>query len=238
MRPYRSPHHSASAVALVGGGSTPRPGEISLAHRGVLFMDELPEYDRKVLEVLREPLESGEIHISRAARQVTYPAAFQLVAAMNPCPCGYQGHPKKACRCTPDQVLRYQSRLSGPFLNRIDMQIEVPAVEARDLEQMPQGENSAQVAQRVARAFERQMARQGCVNARLSVRQLDEFATPDEAGRNLIAKAMTQFNWSARVYHRILRVARSIADLEGAAAVGVPHVAQAIQYRRGLLSEE
>ena len=237
VRPYRSPHHSASAVALVGGGSSPRPGEISLAHRGVLFMDELPEFDRKVLEVLREPLESGEIHISRAARQVTYPAAFQLVAAMNPCPCGYQGHPKKACRCTPDQVLRYQSRLSGPFLNRIDMQIEVPAVEARDLEQMPQGENSAQVAERVARAFEQQMARQGCVNARLSVRQLDEFATPDEAGRNLIAKAMTQFNWSARVYHRILRVARSIADLEECERVGAVHVAQAIQYRRGLLSE-
>ena len=237
VRPYRSPHHTASAVALVGGGSTPRPGEISLAHRGVLFMDELPEFDRKVLEVLREPLESGEIHISRAARQVTYPAAFQLVAAMNPCPCGYQGHPKKACHCTPDQIARYQSRLSGPFLNRIDMQVEVPAVEAADLHQAPAGESSAVVAERVVRAFERQMARQQCMNARLSVQQIDEFAAPDDAGRHLLVKAMNQFNWSARVYHRILRVARSVADLEGSSAVKASHVAQAIQYRRGLLSD-
>ena len=237
VRPYRSPHHTASAVALVGGGSTPRPGEISLAHRGVLFMDELPEFDRKVLEVLREPLESGDIHISRAARQVTYPAAFQLVAAMNPCPCGYQGHPKKACHCTPDQIARYQSRLSGPFLNRIDMQVEVPAVEAADLHQAPTGESSATVAERVVRAFERQMARQQCLNARLSVQQMDEFATPDDAGRQLLVKAMNQFNWSARVYHRILRVARSVADLEGSDTIKASHVAQAIQYRRGLLSD-
>jgi magnesium chelatase family protein len=234
VRPYRSPHHTASAVALVGGGSVPRPGEISLAHRGVLFMDELPEFDRKVLEVLREPLESGEIHISRAARQTTYPAAFQLIAAMNPCPCGYLGHAKKPCRCTPDQVMRYQSRLSGPFLNRIDMQIEVPAVEASDLDKLPTGESSALVAERVERAFMRQIARQGCVNARLSVKQLDAHATPDEAGRTILAKAMTQLNWSARVYHRILRVARTIADLEGVQAIGAPHVAQAIQYRRAL----
>ncbi len=235
VRPYRSPHHTASAVALVGGGSTPRPGEISLAHRGVLFLDELPEFDRKVLEVLREPLESGEIHISRAARQTTYPAAFQLIAAMNPCPCGYLGHPQKACRCTPDQAARYQSRLSGPFLNRIDMQIEVPAVAAQDLEKMPMGESSAQVAERVSRAFSIQVERQGCVNSRLSVKQIDALATPDEAGRTLLAKAMTQLNWSARVYHRVLRVARTAADLEGVAQVSAPHVAQAIQYRRALL---
>ncbi len=237
IRPFRAPHHTASAVALVGGGSIPRPGEISLAHRGVLFLDELPEFDRKVLEVLREPLESGEIHISRAARQMRYPAAFQLIAAMNPCPCGYQGHPKKDCRCTPDQILRYQSRLSGPFLNRIDMLVEVPAVEVQDLAQMPVGESSASIAQRVSQAFEQQMTRQGCVNARLSVSQLDVFAQPDDAGRKLMAKAMTQFNWSARVYHRILRVARSIADLDGSDGVRSVHIAQAIQYRRGLLSE-
>lgn len=237
VRPYRSPHHTASAVALVGGGSMPRPGEISLAHRGVLFMDELPEFDRKVLEVLREPLESGEIHISRAARQTTYPAAFQLIAAMNPCPCGYLGHTKKTCRCTPDQIMRYQSRLSGPFLNRIDMQIEVPAVQASDLNKLPAGESSAVVAERVEHAFKRQIERQGCVNARLSVKQLDAHATPDERGHSVLTKAMNQLNWSARVYHRVLRVARTVADLEGAKQVTASHIAQAIQYRRGLLSE-
>ena len=235
VRPYRSPHHTASAVALVGGGSTPRPGEISLAHRGVLFLDELPEFDRKVLEVLREPLESGEIHISRAARQTTYPAAFQLIAAMNPCPCGYLGHTKKTCRCTPDQIIRYQSRLSGPFLNRIDMQIEVPTVDSNDLDQLPSGETSAAVAERIERAFATQVARQGCANARLSVKQIDAHATPDERGRDVLAKAMTQLNWSARVYHRVLRVARTVADLEGVEQVKATHVAQAIQYRRALM---
>lgn len=238
VRPYRSPHHTASAVALVGGGSTPRPGEISLAHRGVLFLDELPEFDRKVLEVLREPLESGEIHISRAARQTTYPAAFQLIAAMNPCPCGYLGHTKKTCRCTPDQIIRYQSRLSGPFLNRIDMQIEVPAIDSSDLDQLPSGESSVVVAERVQRAFMRQIARQTCVNARLSVKQIDQYATPDERGRAVLAKAMTQLNWSARVYHRVLRVARTVADLEGVEHINATHVAQAIQYRRALMDVE
>lgn len=233
-RPYRSPHHTASAVALVGGGSIPRPGEISLAHNGILFLDELPEFDRKVLEVLREPLESGEIHISRAARQATFPAKFQLIAAMNPCPCGYLGHPTQACRCTPDHVLRYQSRLSGPFLNRIDMQIEVPAVSVTDLNKMTVGESSQVVAARVGRAFERQIARQGVVNARLSVKQVDAFCVPDEAARELLAKAMERLNWSARVYHRVLRVARTIADLENVRVINGSHVAQAIQYRRAL----
>jgi magnesium chelatase family protein len=200
----------------------------------VLFLDELPEFDRKVLEVLREPLESGEIHISRAARQSTFPAKFQLIAAMNPCPCGYLGHPTQACRCSPDNVLRYQSRLSGPFLNRIDMQIEVPAVAVTDLNKMSLGEKSHSVAARVRTAFERQVARQGVVNARLSVKQVDTHCVPDDAARQLLAKAMEQLNWSARVYHRVLRVARTIADLESVDVIGVVHVAQAIQYRRAL----
>lgn len=234
-RPYRSPHHTASAVALVGGGSIPRPGEISLAHRGVLFMDELPEFDRKVLEVLREPLESGEIHISRAARQTTYPAAFQLIAAMNPCPCGYLGHPHKSCRCSPDQVLRYQSRLSGPFLNRVDMQIEVPAMTAADMEDQPTGESSSVVQQRVAKAYARQIIRQNCVNARMSIQQIEAHAIPEQTGKTLLARAMTQLNWSARVYHRVLRVARTIADLDEIETVQAKHIAQAIQFRRALV---
>ncbi|GHA72143.1 ATP-dependent protease [Formosimonas limnophila] len=233
-RPYRNPHHTASAVALVGGGSIPRPGEISLAHHGVLFLDELPEFDRKVLEVLREPLESGEIHISRAARQATFPAKFQLIAAMNPCPCGYLGHPTQVCRCSPDNVLRYQARLSGPFLNRIDMQIEVPAVAVSDLNKMSLGEKSSSVAKRVCTAFDRQIKRQGVVNARLSVKQVDSYCVPDDAARQLLAKAMGQLSWSARVYHRVLRVARTIADLEGLDTIGLPHMAQAVQYRRAL----
>lgn len=237
VRPFRSPHHTASSVALVGGGSIPRPGEISLSHRGVLFLDELPEFDRRVLEVLREPLESGEIHISRAAQQVTYPAAFQLVAAMNPCPCGYLGDAKKSCRCTPDQVARYQSRLSGPFLNRIDMQVEVPAVDTDSLAALPQGETSILVATRVHAAFERQMARQNCVNARLTVKLIDQYAMPTDAGQKLLSRAMNQLHWSARIYHRILRVARTVADLVQSERVDAPHIAQAIQYRRALVEK-
>lgn len=233
-RPYRSPHHGASSVALVGGGTIPRPGEISLAHNGVLFLDELPEFDRKVLEALREPLESGQINISRAARQATFPAKFQLIAAMNPCPCGYLGDATHACRCTPDNVLRYQSKLSGPFLNRIDMQIEVPVVAINDLNQMTVGESSAVVAKRVAVAFERQIARQGVVNARLSAKQVDIYCVPNDSARQLLSQAMIQFGWSARVYHRILRVARTIADLEGFEVIDAAHMAQAIQYRRAL----
>lgn len=235
-RPYRSPHHTASAVALVGGGSVPRPGEISLAHNGILFLDELPEFDKKVLEVLREPLESGEIHISRAARQAVFPAKFQLVGAMNPCPCGYLGHPTRTCRCAPDQVLRYQSRLSGPFLNRIDMQIEVPAVSVDALSSAGLGEPSVVVAERVLQAFDRQIERQGCVNAHLSVKAVESVCVLDEAASALLGRAMAQLNWSARVYHRILKVARTIADMDGAGQIGVTHVAQAVQYRRAMPS--
>lgn len=233
-RPFRAPHHTASSVALVGGGSVPRPGEISLAHHGILFMDELPEFDKKVLEVLREPLESGEINISRAAHQTTFPARFQLVAAMNPCPCGYFGHPKRACRCSPDQVLRYQSRLSGPLLNRIDMQIEVPAVEVADLATQEQRETSAVVAARVMAAHERQIKRQGVSNALLSVKDVEKFCLLDVAAQAVLSRAMAQLNWSARVYHRILRLARTIADMNEAENIGAAHIAQAIQYRRAL----
>ncbi|MGL4768000.1 MAG: YifB family Mg chelatase-like AAA ATPase [Formosimonas sp.] len=236
-RPFRSPHHTSSVQAIVGGGAVPKPGEISLAHHGVLFLDELPQFQRNVLEALREPLETGEIHIARATRHDVFPARFQFVGAMNPCPCGYLGHPTQACRCTPDVILRYQSRLSGPFLNRIDMQVEVPVVAGVDLSEVPRGESSAVVAERVQRAVQRQMTRQGVLNAHLNVKQVDEFCALDDAARQLLLKVMAQLNWSARVYHRILRVARTIADLEGAVAVASSHVAQAIQYRRALKTE-
>jgi magnesium chelatase family protein len=234
QRPHRAPHHTASAVALVGGGSEPRPGEISLAHHGVLFLDEFPEFDRKVLEVLREPLENRRIVISRAARQAEFPASFQLVAAMNPCPCGYRGHPNGRCRCTPDQVARYTGKLSGPLLDRIDLIIEVPAVSQSELAMPAQGESSAAVRERVAQARSRQQARQGHENARLGSRDLDHYAQLDGAGQALMETAMQRLDLSARAYHRILRVARTIADLAGAKDIGAGHLAEAIQYRRGL----
>ena len=230
--PYRSPHHTASTAALVGGGSIPRPGEISLAHRGVLFLDEFPELDRRVLEALREPMESGRIHISRAARQADFPAQFQLVSAINPCPCGHYGDPRGKWRCTPDQVARYLGKLSGPLLDRIDLQIEVPALSPETLQGAPCGESSTVVRARVGEAFGRQLRRQGKPNARLEPREIDAYCQPDEPGAALLRNALARFNLSARAYHRVLRVARSIADLAGCAAILPAHVAEAIQYRR------
>jgi len=231
-RPFRAPHHSASVAALVGGGTLPRPGEISLAHNGVLFLDELPEFDRRVLEALREPLETGSITVSRAQRRVEFPARFQLVAAMNPCPCGQRGTGR--CRCTPEQVARYIGRLSGPLLDRIDVTVEVPALEPAQLADAYPAESSAAVAARVAAARERQWRRQGCVNAELAPAQVDRHCTPDEAGRALLVQAVERLGLSARGYHRVLKVARSIADLAGAERVGAAHVAEAVQYRRAL----
>jgi magnesium chelatase family protein len=235
QRPWRSPHHSASAVALVGGGSFPRPGEISLAHHGVLFLDELPEFDRRVLEVLREPLESGHITISRAARQTDFPARFQLVAAMNPCPCGWQGHPAGKCRCTPDQIARYRGKLSGPLMDRIDLHVEVPSLPHDELLGGVRGEDSASVRARVGAARARQMCRQGKINARLTQTELDDHCALDTPSEQLLRQAMQKLDLSARSAHRILRVARSIADLADSPHLQLAHLAEAVQYRRHAL---
>ncbi|MFN4341825.1 MAG: YifB family Mg chelatase-like AAA ATPase [Azonexus sp.] len=232
MRPYRQPHHTASAVALVGGGNPPRPGEISLAHHGILFLDELPEFDRKVLETLREPLETGRIHIARAARHAEFPAEFQLIAAMNPCPCGFHGAPDGKCRCTPDQIARYRGKLSGPFLDRIDLIIEVPALPPDALAGKAEGEASATVRRRVEAAHARQQARQHKLNARLSASEVERCCQPDAAGSQLLQQATARLDLSARAWHRILKVARTIADLAGSEQIGALHVAEAIQYRR------
>ncbi|AJP49124.1 ATP-dependent protease [Rugosibacter aromaticivorans] len=234
QRAFRAPHHSASTAALVGGGSVPRPGEISLAHNGTLFLDELPEFQRGVLEALREPLETGHIHIARAARRAEFPARFQLIAAMNPCPCGYLGHPSGKCRCTPDQVARYRGKLSGPLLDRIDLMVDVPAISEAELSSRAAGETSAIVRARVMDARDWQLQRQGKPNAQLTPDEIAKFATPDVAGAKLLAQAMAQLSLSARGYHRILKVARSIADLASAPAINAAHIAEAIHYRRGL----
>ncbi|MGE0079775.1 MAG: YifB family Mg chelatase-like AAA ATPase [Thiohalomonadaceae bacterium] len=233
VRPFRAPHHTASAVALVGGGSHPRPGEISLAHNGVLFLDELPEFDRRVLEVLREPLESGHITISRAARQARFPAHFQLIAAMNPCPCGYLGHASGRCRCTEEQVLRYRARISGPLLDRIDLRIEVPSLPPEALRAAQPGEPSSAVRARVAAARERQLARAGRPNARLGPAHIARHChLPPEAAA-LLEQAVARLGLSARSHDRILKVARTIADLAGAERIAAAHVAEAIGYRKG-----
>ena len=232
-RPFRSPHHTASGVALVGGGGVPRPGEISLAHRGVLFLDELPEFDRKVLEVLREPLESGHITISRAARQADFPAQFQLIAAMNPCPCGYLGHFNNKCRCTPDQVMRYKGKISGPLLDRIDLHIEVAALKEDELTKAANAESSEVIRSRVEKARDVQLQRQGKANFALGTAEIEKYCQPDEEGSALIKTAISRLNLSARAYHRILKVARSIADLAGDAHIKSAHIAEAVQYRRG-----
>jgi magnesium chelatase family protein len=234
QRPFRAPHHSSSAAALVGGRNPPRPGEITLAHLGVLFLDELPEFDRHVLETLREPLEAGRITISRAAWQADFPAACQLIAAMNPCPCGWRGDPNGRCRCTPEIAARYMRKLSGPLLDRIDIQIEIPALSPAELSARAadSGEPSAAIAARVQQARERQITRQGKTNRELDGREVDEVCRPDNAGESLLREAGERFGWSARAYYRVLKVARTIADLAGVQTPSASQIAEAVQYRR------
>jgi len=233
QRPFRSPHHSSSAVALVGGGSNPQPGEISLAHQGVLFMDELPEFQRQVLEVLREPLESGEIHLARAARRASYPARFQLVAAMNPCPCGHLGNPEQSCSCSPGQIQRYQGRLSGPLLDRIDLHLEVPVLPPEDLWKPAQGESSEQVRARVVQARQRQKLRAGKVNAHLSAAELEAGVPLDSELQQLLSQAMKKMKLSARAAHRLIKVALTLADLEEQ-TLARGHLLEALGYRQFL----
>ncbi|MGF6480577.1 YifB family Mg chelatase-like AAA ATPase [Paraburkholderia sp. JPY419] len=234
QRPFRAPHHSSSAAALVGGRNPPQPGEITLAHLGVLFLDELPEFDRVVLETLREPLEAGRITISRAAWQADFPAACQLIAAMNPCPCGWRGDPGGRCRCTPEVAARYLRKLSGPLLDRIDIQLEIPALTATELaaRAVTAGEASAAIAHRVSAARERQLVRQGKTNRELDGREVDDVCRPDAAGEALLREAGERFGWSARAYYRVLKVARTVADLAGEAMPSAAQIAEAIQYRR------
>lgn len=231
QRPFRAPHHTASAVALVGGGSHPKPGEITLAHLGVLFLDELPEFDRKVLEVLRQPLESKAIVISRASRQITFPANFQFIAAMNPCPCGYAFNQDSRCQCSAESIKRYQNRISGPLLDRIDLHIDVPPLKAEDLQDSKPVENSDTVRARVIEAYHFQIKRQGVLNQALTPQQLELHAQLDEASQQILATAQQRLNLSARAYHRILRVARTIADLNLSQKIQTTHLTEALSYR-------
>jgi magnesium chelatase family protein len=230
-RPFRAPHHTVSDVALVGGGALPRPGEISLAHQGVLFLDEMPEFSRHVLEVLRQPLEEGVVRIARAARTATFPAGFMLVGAMNPCPCGYAGTDVRPCRCTPQQVDRYASRLSGPLRDRIDLSVTVAAVPPRDLHGDAGGEASAPIRERVIAARRRQLERDATLNARLEGRRLRARVKLDAPSRTLLEKAVSRLTLSARAFDRVLRVGRTIADLAGSDAVSAEHLAEALQFR-------
>ncbi|MDJ0806172.1 MAG: YifB family Mg chelatase-like AAA ATPase [Gammaproteobacteria bacterium] len=234
QRPFRTPHHTASAVAMVGGGSHPKPGEISLAHHGVLFLDELPEFERRVLEVLREPMETGQITISRASQQAEYPARFQLIAAMNPCPCGHLGDGTNRCHCSSEQIARYRGRISGPLLDRIDMHVEVPR-QPGILDDHPThcpAEASSRVRERVIAARYRQQGRQDKPNQALEGSEIETFAGPDPTGRALLRQAMDRLGLSMRAYHRILKVARSIADLDGTETVQAQHISEAISLRR------
>ena len=234
IRPFRSPHHSSSAVALVGGGSNPKPGEISLAHEGVLFLDELPEFPRHVLETLRQPLESGEVHVSRAQQQVTFPANFQLIAAMNPCPCGYYGDGTTKCHCTEDQISKYQIKISGPLLDRIDMILEVPPLPKDVLlgQHDEQTENSETIRVRVLDCYNRQLKRQGKLNDQLDTDEVDRLIVLNKENKQLLERVIDQLHLSARAYHRILKVARTIADLDHAETVEQQHLIEAIGYRR------
>lgn len=233
QRPYRAPHHTASAVALVGGGADPRPGEISLSHHGVLFLDELPEWKRHALEVLREPLESGMVTISRAARQCEFPARFQLIAAMNPCPCGWAGDPSGRCRCSPEQVHRYRARISGPLLDRIDLHVDVPRLPPQDLRpDAPAGESSTVIRARVEQARALQLERSGVPNAQLNHAQTLAFCRLSDADQSLLERAIDRLQLSARSMHRILRVARTIADLAGSTHICTPHLTEALGYRQ------
>lgn len=231
QRPFRAPHHTASAIALVGGGANPRPGEISLAHRGVLFLDELPEFQRQVLEVLREPLESGEVRISRAKAQVTFPARFQLVAAMNPCPCGYHGSDSDRCRCTSDQVRRYRDKISGPLLDRIDMHIPVRTLKQGELHTPPAGDNSARVRERVEQTRRRQLQRQGKYNHQLTAPELEQFCILRNSDKLLLEQAIEKLGLSTRAYHRVLKVARTLADMEGQEQPETAQLTEALSYR-------
>jgi len=234
-RPFRSPHHTVSEIGLIGGGTYPRPGEVSLAHHGILFLDELPQFARRTLEVLRQPMEDGKVNISRAKMSVTYPAQFMLVCALNPCPCGYLTDPRKECHCTPRQVQQYLGRISGPLLDRIDIQVEVPAVNYRDLRSPADGEPSSIIRQRVNRARQMQARRfrdeRVFCNARMQNRLIRKFCKVDGPAEGILASAMQNFSLSARAYNKILKVARTIADLDGAEEIRTEHVTEAIQYR-------
>jgi magnesium chelatase family protein len=237
IRPFKAPHHTISDAGLIGGGHLPRPGEVSLAHNGVLFLDEMPEFKKHVLEVLRQPLEDGMVTISRAASSVKFPSRFILVAAMNPCPCGYLGDQRHECHCTPLQIQRYESRLSGPLLDRIDLHLEVPAVPMKDLSQMQEGESSALIKVRVDRARQRQeqrfaKRRRFYGNGQMGPKDIKKYCTLDRSSQNLLEKAVERLGLSARAYHRILKIARTIADLDDKEAIGTEHVAEAVQYRR------
>lgn len=236
-RPFRAPHHTISDAGLIGGGQVPRPGEVSLAHNGVLFLDELPEFRKNVLEVMRQPLEDGHVTIARAATSLRFPASFMLVAAMNPCFCGYWGHPTKECTCTPVQVQRYRSRLSGPLLDRIDIQVEVPPVRVKDIDQSREGERSQTIRERVNAARKRQVLRfDGCenifCNAQMGSKLVGEFCPLDDASTRLLHQAIDRLGLSARAYHRTIKISRTIADLEGENNITSTHIAEAIQYRR------